>query len=314
MTPLFMLVAALVFIAVFLVGFTFISRAAEGERALVRRRIAATGPYGIGSVVQEELSRSLYDRVVAPFVQGIGDRLARLTPASMVESTRQRLIQAGRRSPSAHSAFFAGKAVLMFGLPLLYVAGTRIATGSWPTGILQIVLVLALVYVGWRIPDFWLDFVINGRKKEIVRALPDALDLLTICVEAGLGFDAAFNMVAEKFSGPLAEEVALTMYEISLGKRRRDALHDLGQRVQAPELTSFLTAIIRAEQTGMNVGDVLRVQADGMRVRRRQRAQEQAQQAPVKMLFPLIIGIFPALFIVILAPAIILALQVLRGS
>ena len=179
-------------------------------------------------------------------------------------------------------------------------------------GFVPALVSLALLAIGWRLPDYWLDWAIAARKRQILRGLPDALDLLTVCVEAGLGLDAAFATVAEKFAGPLSDEVGLTMYEISLGMRRRDALRDLSQRVQVAELTTFLTAIIRAEQTGVNVGDILRVQADGMRVRRRQRAQELAQQAPVKMLFPLVLGIFPALFIVILAPAIIKAFELLR--
>ena len=126
-----------------------------------------------------------------------------------------------------------------------------------------------------------------------------------------MALEAALSMVGEKFTGPLAEEFGLTVYEISLGKRRRDALRDMATRTNVSELTSFITALVRADQTGVGVGNVLRVQADSMRVRRRQRAQEQAQQAPVKMMIPLILFIFPAMFTVILGPAMIDAVKII---
>lgn len=311
--PLTVIIMVLVFLTVLLAALAIASRS-EARRALVRRRVAAASPYGVGQVVQAELSRPLLERLIVPITRGVGEQLAGLTPVSMVESTRARLITAGRRTSAAYTGFFAAKAAVMLLLPLLYLGAVVAVNRGWPADFVPVLVSLGLLLAGWRLPDYWLDLVIGARKRQLVKGLPDALDLLTVCVEAGLGLDAAFATVADKFSGPIADEVGLTMYEVSLGKRRRDALRDLSLRTQVPELTNFVTAIIRAEQTGVNVGDILRVQADGMRVRRRQRAQELAQQAPVKMLFPLILGIFPALFIVILAPAIIQALKLLGGS
>jgi tight adherence protein C len=207
--------------------------------------------------------------------------------------------------------FMAVKAASVILIPLFWLVFVFSVTGS--IGFIPFLVTLFLFLVGWRLPDYFLDFAISGRRNEIVRNLPDALDLLVVSVEAGLGLDAAFSTVADKFAGVVGEEFGITMYEISLGKRRREALRDMADRCSTPELTTFLTAIIRAEQTGVNVGDILRVQADGMRVRRRQRAVEAGQQAPVKMLFPLVLGIFPALFIIVLGPAIIQALDVLAG-
>jgi tight adherence protein C len=228
-----------------------------------------------------------------------------------VQNIRVRLIQAGRRTPSAFMTFMAVKAASVILIPLFWLVFVFSVTGS--VGFIPFLVTLFLFLVGWRLPDYFLDFAISGRRNEIVRNLPDALDLLVVSVEAGLGLDAAFSTVADKFAGVVGEEFGITMYEISLGKRRREALRDMADRCSTPELTTFLTAIIRAEQTGVNVGDILRVQADGMRVRRRQRAVEAGQQAPVKMLFPLVLGIFPALFIIVLGPAIIQALDVLAG-
>lgn len=311
MTSTFAIITLLVFVTISLIVLAIVGRTEPARLAVRRRMAAAASPYGVGRAVQAEMSRPFFERVIAPILEAIGRRLVRLAPASVAENARARLDMAGRRTTTAYWGFFAAQAAFIVGLPLLYWVAVRVITQQWPSGLIPLLVTLVLMVVGWRLPDYWLDFTIGARKGQIVKNLPDAMDLLTICVEAGLGLDAAFAMVAEKFTGPLAEEIGLTMYEISFGKRRREALQDLSRRTQVSELTTFITAIVRAEQTGMNVGDVLRVQADGMRVRRRQRAQEQAQQAPVKMLFPLILGIFPALFIVILAPALIRALALL---
>ncbi len=278
--------------------------------ATLRRRIAASDAFGVGNLVETELERSFYDRVVDPVVRGVGERIEHLTPGTVVDSIRVRLIQAGRRTPNAFWTFMALKAATTVLLPVFWLAASVSVSGS--ISLVPLLIAAVLVLVGWRLPDYWLDIAIGGRRNEIIRNLPDALDLLVVSVEAGLGLDAAFSTVSDKFAGVVGEEFGITMYEVSLGKRRREALRDMADRCQTSELTTFLTAIVRAEQTGVNVGDILRVQADGMRIRRRQRAVELGQQAPVKMLFPLVLGIFPALFIIILGPAIIMALNALN--
>ena len=143
------------------------------------------------------------------------------------------------------------------------------------------------------------------RRNQIIKSLPDSFDLITTCVEAGLGLDGALARVAEKVEGPFADELSRMLREISLGKMRRDALRELGERTGVPDLVSFVNAVIQAEEMGSSVGIVLRVQAEQLRIRRRQRAEKQAYQAPIKMIFPLVLCIFPTLFIVILGPAVI---------
>lgn len=157
--------------------------------------------------------------------------------------------------------------------------------------------------VGFFMPQLLLQSRINSRQDEIRKAMPDALDLLTICVQAGLGFDAAMNKVAEKWDDELADEFDKVLREIRLGKVRREALRNMSDRIGISEMTSFVAAIIQSEQLGVSMAKVLRIQSDQMRTRRRQIAEEKAQQAPVKMLFPMALLIFPSLLIILLGPA-----------
>ena len=169
-------------------------------------------------------------------------------------------------------------------------------------------------YLGFAIPEFWLGGRIKKRQKAILLQIPDALDLLTISVRAGLGFDGALGKVVEKLKGPLTEEFRRALAEIRVGKPRRDALRDIVPRTEVPALTNFIGAIIQAEQLGVSISKVLQVQSEQLRIERRQRAEEMAAKAPIKMLFPLVGCIFPALFIVILGPAIILIIIGLGGA
>jgi len=146
---------------------------------------------------------------------------------------------------------------------------------------------------------------ISTRKNSVIKSLPDALDLLTICVEAGLGFDQAMQKVAEKWEDELSRSFARVLHEVRLGKIRREALRDMAERLDVSDVTSFIAAVIQAEQLGVSIAKVLRIQSDQMRVRRRQRAEEKAHQAPVKMLFPMVFLIFPAIWVVLLGPAIL---------
>jgi tight adherence protein C len=163
--------------------------------------------------------------------------------------------------------------------------------------------------LGFYLPELWLRSKINGRQSEIRKAMPDALDLLTICVEAGLGFDAAMSKVHEKWDNPLGAAFGRVIREIQLGKLRRDALRDMSDRMGIPEMTSFVAAVIQSEQLGVSMSKVLRIQADQMRLKRRQRAEEEAHKAPVKMLFPMAILIFPTICIVLMTPAFLMLMR-----
>jgi tight adherence protein C len=164
-------------------------------------------------------------------------------------------------------------------------------------------------FLGRYLPDVWLNNKLKARQKELRLALPNALDLLTISVEAGLGFDAAIGRLTEKFKNALSDEFAQVLNEIRLGRPRLEALDDMGRRSGVEELHTFIQALIQSEQLGVGIAKVLRIQSEEMRRRRRQRAEEQAAQAPLKMLFPMIGCIFPTLFIVLMGPAVIIIIH-----
>ena len=253
-----------------------------------------------------ELSQAFYQRIILPLFNRIGQLSSRFTPQATLENARKRLEMAGNPMQMDPAFFLAMRSVLavVFGGLILLVfmlTGRNLAQG----------LLLAAVFtgVGFYFPDLWLGSRIARRKKGIFRAMPDALDLLTICVEAGLGFDAAMSKVHEKWDNDLALELGRVIQEIRLGKLRRDALRDMADRLGVAELTSFVAAVIQSEQLGVSMAKVLRIQSDQMRVRRRQMAEEEAHKAPIKMVFPIALLIFPSLLILLLGPAAILLLR-----
>ncbi len=252
---------------------------------------------------------SFTQRVLMPIVRVPVKQMARLMPTAMLERLQQRLIIAGE--PMELQGFLTLQfiSIVMFtGLPILLF----MSSGS--VGMVQIGLTGAFIVVGFMMPQMWLKQRVGARQTHIIKSLPDAFDLITTCVEAGLGLDAALSRVAEKVEGPFADELKRTLRDIGLGKQRREALKELGARTGVPDLVTFVNAVIQAEQMGSSVGTVLRVQAEQLRVRRRQRAEEQAYKAPVKMIFPLILCIFPTLFIVILGPAVITIMNDFPGG
>jgi len=263
------------------------------------------------SLEEIELSQGFYDRIVLPFFNRVGKISQRFTPQATLESTRRRLEMAGnpmRMDP----AFFL---TLRFILALLF-GGTifvvfLVSGRSWSQGLL---LTLVFLLVGFMFPDLWLSSRVSRRQKSVFRAMPDALDLLTVCVEAGLGFDAAMAKVQEKWDNDLALEFGRVIQEIRLGKLRRDALRDMAERIGVAELTSFVAAVIQSEQLGVSLAKVLRIQSDQMRVRRRQLAEEEAHRAPIKMIFPIALLIFPSILIVLLGPAAMLLMRSTLGA
>ncbi len=252
-----------------------------------------------------ELSLSFYERVILPFFNKIGEIASRFTPEATLENTRRRLEMAGNPMGINPAFFLATRfvfAVLFSGAVFLVYALTG---RNWLQGLL---LSVAFLLIGFMFPDLWLTSRIQRRQKAIFRAMPDALDLLTICVEAGLGFDAAMAKVHEKWDNDLALEFGRVLQEIRLGKLRREALRDMAERLGVPEMTSFVAAVIQSEQLGVSMAKVLRIQSDQMRLRRRQLAEEEAHRAPIKMVFPIAFLIFPSLLIVLLGPAALILL------
>ena len=248
-----------------------------------------------------ELSEPFSQRVIKPLFRGIAGFIGRLAPRRNVENLHHRLELAGNPYNWGPAEFLGvrGLAALICGaLPLGLLL---LARAPLPNLVLFTTLLGAL---GFYLPHIWLGSKIKGRQKEILKALPDTLDLLTISVEAGLGFDAAMNRVTEKWDNELSWAFARTIAEISMGKGRKAALRDMADRAEVPELTSFVAAIIQADQLGVSIARVLHIQSEQMRIRRRQRAEELAQQAPIKITIPLVLLIFPAILVVLLGPAI----------
>ena len=244
-------------------------------------------------------------RVFSPLVGGATDALHSFLPTSMLKGVEQQLIYAGE--PMTMQGFLT-MVIVATGAALGLGALLIVASGAI-TGVMAIAVIGFMAAVGFFVPFYLIRSRARARQHAITKSLADAFDLITTCVEAGLGLDAALSRVAEKVHGPFADELSRALRDVSLGKTRRDALKELGDRTGVMDLIQFTNAVIQAEAMGSSIGQVLRVQADTLRVRRRQRAEEAAYKAPVKMLFPLVLCIFPTLFIVILGPAVITIMQ-----
>lgn len=258
------------------------------------------------SLEEIELSLSFKDRVLLPLVESLAELTTRFTPQKQLESTRHQLELAGQTTDPTQ--FFLQRIIftVVFGVVGLLLGFVVLQK---PVGE-AILYTLGGFALGNYFPLLSLRSKIRKRQENILKALPDALDLLTICVEAGLGFDAAMGKVYEKWDNELSLAFGRVLREIQLGKVRRDALKDMSDRMDVPDVNTFTAAIIQSEQLGVSMSKILRVQSDQMRTKRRQRAQEKAQQAPVKMMIPMVLLIFPSLWIVLLGPAVIQVMNI----
>lgn len=266
---------------------------------------------GNATAAEQELSVPFSDRILRPATNVLGRTALRFSPVGMIEGIKKRLVMAGSPASLSLDSFLALKALASLVTAML-VAGIVIIRMTLS---LQILIGgVLIIVVAFFVPDLWLRSKIGERQKAIRRALPDTLDLLTISVEAGLGFDSALSKVVSNTKGPLSEEFFRMLQEIQLGIPRAQAFRNLGERTGVPELESFIIAMLQADIFGISVGKVLRIQAKEMRVKRRQQAEEIAQKAPVKIVFPLILCIFPALLVVVLGPAAISIYKALAGG
>jgi tight adherence protein C len=253
------------------------------------------------SLEHQELQQPFSERVLKPLIKGWAIKIGSRSPAQAHEKTRLLLAQAGNPS-GLGPAEFLGLKVLVAGA--LGGGGFVLFMLSGMAPPMNLVIPVTLGVFGYLLPGIWLKRQIKARKKEITKTLPDAIDLLTISVESGLGFDPALMRVAEKWDNHLSREFARVLSEMRIGKSKREALREMAQRVGEDGLASFVSAVIQADQLGVAITQVLRIQSEAMRVRRRQRAEELAQKAPIKMLFPMAFLIFPALYVVILGPSV----------
>jgi tight adherence protein C len=253
-------------------------------------------------VRKRELAVPFFQRALIPGLKRFGSVGRRLTPASVTERLAKDLVYAG--SPVGWDAERI-LAMKLLGIGVFAGLGFLLSKMAAFTTFRTLILAGLFGFVGYYLPEWILRSKSGARQHAMQRALPDALDLLSITVEAGLGFDAAVARVARQAGGPLGEELHRVLQEMQIGKTRSDALRDLADRTSIPELKSFVLAMVQADIFGISIAKVLQVQAREMRLKRRQRAEEQAQKVPVKIVFPLILCIFPSLFIVLLGPAVI---------
>ena len=252
------------------------------------------------SLEEIELAQPFSERIARPLLKGIAAFIARLAPQRNIEKTRLKLEQAGNPNNWGTTEFLGIRglgAIVLGGLMFGVFTLTETAVST------RLLLTLVACALGFYLPVMWLGQRIKARQGEIVKSLPDVLDLLTICIEAGLGFDAAMSKVAEKWDNELSRAFNRTLTEMRMGKSRAEALRDMSERSDVPDLTSFIAAIIQADQLGVSISKVMRIQSEQMRIKRRQRAEEKAQKAPVKMLIPLAFLIFPAILLMLFGPA-----------
>ncbi|MCL5961230.1 MAG: type II secretion system F family protein [Chloroflexi bacterium] len=253
-----------------------------------------------------ELSQPFQERIVAPIVQGAARFVIGLTPPKTVEDIRRRLVLAGNPYGMDVRDFLGVKGLLALTL------GSLVFLSFIRTGMVLHALLFGglLGALGFYTPNIWLGARISRRKKEITRSLPDALDLLTVCVEAGLGFDSAILKLTQKWDNALSREFSRVLSETRMGKSRREALRNLVNRTDVSDVNTFVSAIIQADQLGVSISNVLRIQSEQMRLKRRQRAEELAHQAAIKMIFPMIFLMFPSIYVIVLGPAIP---QIMKG-
>ncbi len=292
-----------------LAGLVYIGLREDNERDPLQDRLAQYGEREIPQSLEEiELSLSFRDRVLIPLLKQIAEVTVRFTPEKQLEEARRLIELAGMAGSMEPTSFFALRIVATAGLGLLaFLLFFVFTSNTAPTQAL--LYTVGGAALGYFFPMLWIRSKISRRQDGIQKALPDALDLLVICVDAGLGFDMAMGKVYEKWDNDLAIAFGRVLREIQLGKQRRDALKDMSDRMDVPDVTSFTAAVIQADQLGVSMAQILRVQSDQMRVKRRQRAQEKAQQAPVKMMIPMVLLIFPSIWIVLLGPAAIILMN-----
>jgi len=274
----------------------------------LERRLMEYGDRELPQSLEEvEMSLSTQERVIIPMYRWLARFVVRLTPENQIEHIRRQIELAGKSQTMEPVAFFGQRVALTLALGIGAFVLFFVVT-DW--GVVKgLAGTIGGALLGYYLPVLQLQAQIRRRQDSIVRSLPDALDLLTICVEAGLGFEQALAKVYEKWDNDLAIAFGRVLQEIQLGKRRGEALRDMSNRMDVADVTSFVAALIQAEQLGVSVAKILRIQSDQMRVKRRQRAQEKAQKAPVKMIIPMVFLIFPSIWIVLLGPSVIIVME-----
>jgi tight adherence protein C len=296
------------------VALIVIGMRARYESDPLQQRLAEFAARGeTASLEQIELSQPISERVIFPVARRLGEFVTRFTPQNALQSTARKLELAGNPRGLEPPIFWALRIFLAVAIGGFLLFIYSIGDLNWSLS-RKLIVMAAFVALGFYVPEMLLTSRIQRRQKEIRKAMPDALDLLTICVEAGLGFDGALQKVYEKWDNLLALAFGRVIREIQLGKLRREALRDMADRIGLAEMTSFVAAIIQSEQLGVSMAKVLRIQSDQMRIKRRQLAEEAAHQAPIKMLIPMALLIFPSICIVLMTPAALMMMRSVLGG
>ncbi len=270
-------------------------------------RLSGLAPAARPAALDAPFSERVMIPVIGVFVQFI----VGLLPHTFVRRVSRQLVSAGR--PMTVQAFFTTVVIIGIGFPVAALGFIALRTGG-DLSLYALLLAAVFACVGVMLPFIWLRRRVRMRKTAVWRSLPDAFDLVTVCVEAGLGLDAALRHVSEKLRGPLADEIGQTLREVGMGRPRREALEEMAERVDVKEVLTFVNAVIQAEQLGTSLGRVLRAQGVTLRIHRRQRAEELSRKAPVKLVFPLVLFIMPTFFIVTLGPIAVHLVDYLEGS
>lgn len=289
-------------------------RDTSGRVDPLQDRLAEFASRGETASLEEiELSQPISERVILPAARKFGEFATRFTPQNALQDTAQKLELAGNPRGMDPTIFLSARFFAAIGIFAFLIFIFSIGSVDWPWS-RKILIVGGFSLFGFFLPNLLLQSRIDRRQKEIRKAMPDALDLLTICVEAGLGFDGAMAKVNEKWDNELSLSFGRVLREIQLGKLRREALRDMADRIGIAEMTSFVAAIIQSEQLGVSMAKVLRIQSDQMRMKRRQAAEEEAHKAPIKMLFPMVLLIFPTILIILLGPAGLILMTSVAGD
>ncbi|MBN1580532.1 MAG: type II secretion system F family protein [Anaerolineae bacterium] len=301
-----LIVGGLLFVAI-VVALVIIQRRRPKNLDALEARLAEYSERDTPMTLQEiELSASFAERIIYPTLDKLAAFAGRFMPAQIIEETQHKLELADNPNNLTPTRFLAIRFGAMIVLAGLIFVLMSIAKMPLTRRFLFTAVVAAL---GFFLPVLWLGSKIKSRQSEIVKQLPDALDLLTICVEAGLGFDQAVGKLVEKSDGELPRAFNRYLREVALGKLNRDALLSMSARMEVSDVTTFVAAIVQAQQLGVSMAKILRVQSEQMRRLRRQRAEEKAHQAPVKMVFPMVFLTFPSIFIMLLGPAALLMME-----
>ncbi|NLO39031.1 MAG: type II secretion system F family protein [Ruminiclostridium sp.] len=291
-------VSFIIFFFLFFINLYLLIRAFSGKEDSIQSRLKRIKEEG---QTEEETiySKPFSERVIKPVIENVGKSLMKLAPTEWIHNMETKIIMAGKPKNRGVKDWITLQAIFIF----LFPGGVLFMMTQLHVPLKSIVMVtLSITAIILLYPSMALNSKIRVRQKEILKSLPDVMDLLTVSVEAGLNFDAALSRVVEKMPGTLSREFETVLQEIKVGRSKKDALYDMADRLNVQDLRSFIAAVVQADQLGVSLGRVLRIQAEQIRLNRKQRIQEQAMKAPVKILIPMVIFIFPVIFIVLLGP------------